>query len=106
MLIEQWTEKSKSLFLEFQNVGAASLKNDLRNFTDGLIFPFEETGKNMLIYNDMQESFILEDYQGNKEEIRQKTGACIVPATYELGKSIDYTNFISEESSSRSIYKE
>lgn len=60
----------------------------------------------MLIYNDNQEPFTIEDCQGNIALINQKSGACIVPATYELGKSLDYINFISEESSARAIYKE
>ena len=60
----------------------------------------------MLIYNDFQEDLEIIDFQGHSEKIHQTTGACIVPATYELGKSIEYVNFICEESSARSIYKE
>ena len=86
--------------------GAVALKNDLRNFTDNLLFKHEDTGKNMLMYNDVQDTFFITDYQGNKEKIIQRTGACIVPATYELNKSIEYADFLDENSEARSIYKE
>ena len=86
--------------------GAVALDNDLNNFTDNLLFKFEDTGKNMLMYNDLQDIFTITDYQGNTEAIKQTTGACIVPATYELNKSYEYANFLDENSEERSIYKE
>ena len=86
--------------------GAVAVKNDLRNFTDNLLFKFEDTGKNMLMYNDTQEDFEITDYQGNIDLISQRTGACIVPATYELNKSIEYADFLDENSEERAIYKE
>lgn len=86
--------------------GAVAVKNDLKNFTDNLLFKHEDTGKNMLMYNDFQEDFEIEDYQGNVEKISQKTGACVVPATYELNKSIEYADFLDENSEQRSTYKE
>lgn len=63
-------------------------------------------GKNMLIYNDEQENFELVDYQGNKELVKQKYGCCLVPTTYELGKSEEYCYLISDDSSKRAIFKE
>ena len=60
----------------------------------------------MLMYNDMQPDFIITDYLGNTEKISQRSGACIVPATYELNKSIEYADFLGENSEERSIYKE
>ena len=86
--------------------GAVALKNDINNFTDNLLFKFEDTGKNMLMYNDFQDTFIITDYQGNIDTIKQTTGACIVPATYELNKSIEYANFLDDNSEERSLYKE
>ena len=86
--------------------GSNALKNDLKNFTDNLVFNFEDTGKNLLIYNDEQENLEVIDYQGNYEIVSQKTGACLVPTTYILAKSQDYTNFLFLESSKRSVYKE
>ena len=64
----------------------ASALNKIEDFKDNLLFKFEDTGKNILMYNDFQENFNIEDYQGNIEEINQKTGACILPATYLLRK--------------------
>ena len=86
--------------------GAVALNNDLKNFTDNLLFKHEDTGKNMLMYNDLQPEFEITDYQGNKDFINQRTGACIIPATYELNKSIEYADFLDENSEERSIYKE
>ncbi len=90
----------------FQKSGAVALKNNINNFKDNLLFKFEDTGKNMLIYNDEQPVFEIIDYQGNKEIINQKTGACIVPATYELNKSFEYSSFLDDISEARAIYKE
>ena len=86
--------------------GAAALKGDLHNFTDNLLFKYEDTGKNMLMYNDEQPVFSVTDPEGNTEIIKQKSGACIVPATYELNKSIEYADFLDDNSEPRSIYKE
>lgn len=86
--------------------GAVALKGDLNNFTDNLLFKHEDTGKNMIMYNDAQEDFKIIDYQGNIDKIIQHKGACIVPATYELNKSIEYADFLDENSEERSIYIE
>lgn len=86
--------------------GAVALDNDLNNFTDNLLFKFEDTGKNMLMYNDIQPDFNIIDYQGNIDKIKQRTGACIVPSTYELNKSFEYATFLDDNSEERAIYKE
>ena len=86
--------------------GAKALDNDLHNFIDDLVFKYEDTGKNILQYNDNQESIEVIDYLGNKEIVKEKSGACLIPTTYILKKSLEYSNFIDENSSSRSIYKE
>lgn len=78
----------------------------MNNFKDNLVFEYDHTGKNTLLYNDCQEYFYIEDYQGNIEEIKQRCGACLLPSTYVLAKSLDYTNTIKELSSDRAIYKE
>ena len=52
------------------------------------------------------EEFELEDYQGNKEILKNKYGCVLVPTTYELGKSEEYADLISDESSKRAIFKE
>lgn len=86
--------------------GAKALKNDLNNFTDNLLFKYEDTGKNMLMYNDTQDDIIIKDFQGNIDKIIQRSGVAIVPATYELNKSIEYADFLDENSEARAIYKE
>ena len=85
--------------------GAKALKK-LEDFKDDFIFKFEDTGKNLLIYNDEMEEFELIDYQGNKEVLKNRYGCVLVPTTYELGKSEEYADLISDESSKRSIFKE
>lgn len=85
--------------------GAKALKS-LEEFRDGLVFNYEDTGKNLLIYNDEMDDIILTDYQGNTVLIEQKTGCFIAPNTYELGKALEYANLISDDSSKRAIFKE
>lgn len=85
--------------------GAKGLKK-LEDFRDNFIFEYKYTNKNLLIYCDEQKEFDLIDYQGNKEKINQKTGCCLVPTTYELGKSLDYAYLISDESSKRAVFEE
>ena len=70
------------------------------------MFSHEDTGKNLLIYNDEMEEFELEDYQGHKELLKNKYGCVCVPTTYVLGKSQEYAQLISDESSARAIYNE
>ena len=60
----------------------------------------------MIMYNDAQEDFKIKDYQGHIDKIVQRKGACIVPATYELNKSIEYADFLDENSEERSIFIE
>ena len=90
---------------EFQRNGAKALKN-LKDFNDDFVFSHEDTGKNLLIYNDEMQEFELVDYQGNKEIVKNKYGCVLVPTTYVLGKSLEYATLISDESSARAIYNE
>ena len=78
----------------------------LDDFKDGYIFKYKDTYKNTLFYTENQATFELTDYLGNKCVVNDITGVCLVPTTYELGKSLDYANLISDESSKRAIYKE
>ena len=50
--------------MAFLKDGATALKGDLNNFKDNLVFNFEDTGKNLLIYNDFQEFFEIKDFRG------------------------------------------
>ena len=60
----------------------------------------------MLMYNDEQPEIMLEDYQGHIVKVDEKSGCCILPTTYVLGKSNDYVSLLSDESSKRARYKE
>lgn len=84
--------------------GANGLKK-LEDFKDDFVFKYEDTGKNLLIYNDEQVEFELEDFQGHKTLEKSKYGCCLLPTTYVLGKSEEYCYLISDDSSKRSIYK-
>lgn len=86
--------------------GVKELNNDINNFRDNLIFHNSNTGKNIIQYNDNQPIFEVTDDFGNCEKIHQKYGVCILPTTYILGKSSEYSRFISSESSKRAIYME
>ena len=85
--------------------GAKALKK-LEDFKDDFVFRYEDTGKNLLIYNDEMEKFELTDFQGNKEIIDAKYGCTLVPNTYTLGKSEEYSYLISDDSSKRAIFEE
>lgn len=85
--------------------GAKALK-DLNDFRDNFVFKFEDTNKNLLMYTEEQKPFIIEDYQGNIMEVKDKSGCCLVPTTYVLGKALEYTNLLTDNSSKRAIYKE
>lgn len=86
--------------------GAAKSLNSLREFKDNLVFKHKDSGKNMLVYNDNQVEIELTDYLGYKYKVTDKSGCCILPDTYTLGKSLEYADFISDNSSNRAIYKE
>lgn len=85
--------------------GSKALKS-LKDFKDNFIFDFKYTNKNMLMYNDNMIHCAITDYQGNIFLSKEKTGACMLPTTYELGKALDYASLVYNESSPRAIYKE
>lgn len=85
--------------------GAKALKS-LKDFTDDFVFRHEDTGKNLLIYNDEQPNYFLTDYQGNVEYVAAKYGAVIIPTTYVLSKSSEYAELISDSSEKRQLYNE
>ena len=78
----------------------------LEDFKDNLVFKSSITGKQTLIYLDEQLENELVDYQGNIYHNTDKTGCCLIPCSYVLGKAFDYANLISDESSKRAIYME
>ena len=80
--------------------------NSSSEFRDDLVFSYEDTGKNLLMYVENQQPFELVDYLGKKSVVSDKSGCCLLPTTYILGKAEEYANLISDESSHRAIYKE
>lgn len=85
--------------------GAKILK-DLNDFRDDLVFPHNITNKNLVIYVDYEEPFMLKDYNGEELYVTDKSGCAIIPTTYVLGKSEEYASLITDNSSKRAIYKE
>ena len=85
--------------------GAKALK-DLNDFKDDFVFSYKDTNKNLLIYADDMKNIEVTDYLGNKYLVKDKTGCCVVPTTYVLGKALEYANLLNDESSARAIYKE
>lgn len=85
--------------------GAKQLKS-LEDFKDDLVFEFENTNKNFLFYCEDMKEVKIKDYEGNVYNVNEKSGCCLLPNTYKLGKSLEYAELISDKSSKRSIYKE
>ena len=85
--------------------GAKALKS-IEEFRDDFEFKSSVTNKQTLIYLDEQVENEFTDYQGNNYINKDKTGCCLIPCSYVLGKAYDYANLISDESSKRAIYKE
>lgn len=78
----------------------------LEDFKDDLVFRYEDTGKNLLFYVDYELPSLMTDYLGNTYEVTDKSGCCLCPTTYVLGKSLEYADLVDEISSKRAIYKE
>ena len=79
--------------------------NRLEDFRDDLLFDYSVTNKHMIMYNDVQKPVELVDYNGVKCEVMDKTGACLLPTTYILGKAYDYANLLTDNSSQRAKFK-
>ena len=77
----------------------------LNDFRDDLVFDFENTNKLCLVYNDEQLPLEVTDYLGVKYKVKDKTGCCLLPTTYRLGKSYDYATLLNNESSKRALFK-
>ena len=106
-VIDKIDNKFKTLSITVAGVPKTGNKclKDINDFRDNLVFDFKNTNKLLLAYNDNQSEVNLIDYQGNTEIVNQKSGACLFPTTYVLGKSLEYAELISDESSKRAIYK-
>ena len=64
------------------------------------------TNKNLLMYCENQEKNVIIDYEGNEYEVDDKSGCCLVPTTYVLGKALEYSDLLSDNSSKRARFKE
>ena len=58
------------------------------------------------MYCENQEPFTLVDDDGVEFEVTDKSGCCVIPTTYVLGKAEDYAELISDNSSARAIFQE
>ena len=85
--------------------GGAKCLKSLDEFRDDLVFDFEHTNKLTLAYNDDQMPVTITDYLGNDYYVTDKSGICMIPTTYKLGKSLDYADLITDESTERAKFK-
>ena len=85
---------------------AGATVKKLEDFRDDYVFEFKDTNKLLIVYIEDQEEREIVDYLGNSYKATDKTGCCLLPTTYVLGKSLEYANLISDESSMRARYKE
>lgn len=85
--------------------GGNKCLKSLNDFRDDLVFDFENTNKLCLMYNDEQLPLEVTDYLGVKYKVKDKTGCCLLPTTYRLGKSYDYATLLNNESSKRALFK-
>ena len=109
MNVQETTDKkAKILEITVAGVpksGALGLK-DISEFKDDFVFEFKYTNKNLLMYCENQEAITIEDYQKNKYTVYDRSGCCLVPTTYVLGKALEYCELLSDDSSKRAVYKE
>lgn len=84
--------------------GGAKCLTDLKDFKDDLVFDFNHTNKLTLAYNDNQIPVVITDYLGNKYEVSDRSGICMLPTTYRLGKAEDYADLIND-STERAKFK-
>lgn len=85
--------------------GGAKCLKSLDEFRDDLVFDFKHTNKLTLAYNDDQMPVTITDYLGNDYHVTDKSGICMIPTTYKLGKSLDYAQLITDESTERAKFK-
>lgn len=103
-------ENGKCLVLEITVAGVpksgANALKSLDDFRDDLVFEYKDTNKNLIFYVEEQKKIKVIDYLGVESEVSDKSGCCIVPTTYVLGKALEYSTLISDNSSARAIYIE
>ena len=77
----------------------------IEDFRDDLVFDYKYTNKQTIMYNDNQLPVDIVDYLGVKYKVNDKSGCCLLPTTYKLGKSLDYANLLTDNSTNRSKFK-
>lgn len=77
----------------------------IEDFRDDLVFDYKYTNKQTIMYNDNQSPVDIVDYLGVKYTVDDKSGCCLLPTTYKLGKSLDYANLLTDNSTKRSKFK-
>ena len=85
--------------------GSKALK-DLNDFRDNYEFKASDTDKKTIIYLDEQEENYLIDEEGNRYLNTDKTGCCIIPCSYVLGKALEYAELLTDTSSKRARFRE
>jgi hypothetical protein len=85
--------------------GGAKCLKSLDEFRDDLVFDFEHTNKLTLAYNDEQMPVSITDYLGNSYIVTDKSGICMLPTTYKLGKALDYAELIGDSSTERAKFR-
>ena len=83
----------------------ASCLTTLDEFRDDLVFDFERTNKLTLAYNDNQKPVEITDYTGRKYTVKDKSGICMLPTTYKLGKALDYAELIGDQATERAKFR-
>ena len=78
----------------------------IEDFRDDLVFDYKYTNKQTIMYNDHQLPVDIVDYLGVKYKVDDKSGCCLLPTTYKLGKSLDYANLLTDNSTKRAKFKE
>lgn len=78
----------------------------IEDFRDDLVFDYKYTNKQTIMYNDNQLPVDIVDYLGVKYKVNDKSGCCLLPTTYKLGKSLDYANLLTDNSTKRAKFKE
>jgi hypothetical protein len=81
----------------------AKCLSSLEDFRDGFTFTYDVINKHMISYIDEDQDINLVDYQGNSYQVKDKSGACLLPTNYTLGKSEIYNILV--QSSDRSKFK-
>ena len=66
----------------------------LKDFKNGFIFSYDDSGKLTHSYNDMQDVFKCVDFQGNEEVIKQQYGICLYPTTYVISTTDEYIDYV------------